>query len=158
MATKKIMDADSRTASILDAGAKIAGKYGAANLTRRMIAVAAKCSEALVTVYLGNNTNARKMIAKHAKKLGITEPTKEKQADIGRKLRAHGPRDKRDTRKRSPREVKAIKEKKMNPVVRETKPSAPAARRESKPAIAREIKRPTAARAPKAPPAAFVPG
>ena len=141
------MDAADRKASILAAAGKLAKKHGSSNLTRRMIAEAAKCSEALVTVYLGDNATARKAIAAYCKRNKIEEPSKEKQEAIGLKLRAHGPRDARRERVRTPREVKAIREKRP---VRESKP-APAAKRETKPSPEANRK-PTAARQPKAPP------
>lgn len=86
MAAKSAID---RKAQLLDVGAKLAGKYGAANITRRMVAEHGKVSEALITNYFGSRADAQKTFAKHAKKLGIEQPTKEKIASIGTKLRSH---------------------------------------------------------------------
>ena len=158
MAKRKQLNGADRKASLLDAGAKLAAKHGASNVTRRMVAEAVKCSEALVSVYMGDTPTAQKAYARHAKKIGLSLPDKAKTEAIGKKLRAHGPRDKRDTRKRSVKEVKAIKRK------RETKPAAPVrtkpvTKRETKPKTAPVAKNPvpsetkSAARAPKAPPA-----
>jgi hypothetical protein len=107
----KVMDADERKAAILDAGAKLAAKVGAKNVTRRAVAKAAKVSEALVAHYIGGKDDAQKAYAKHAKKLGLTLPEKAKEEAIGKKMRAHGPRKPAPPRKRSAREVEAIKRK-----------------------------------------------
>lgn len=111
MAKKKVLTGAERKAQLLDAGAKLASKHGAQNVTRRMVATAAKCAEALVTVYMGDTASAQKAYAKQAKKLGLTLPTKEQAEALGVKLRAHGPRKTKVVRKRSVKEVKAIKEK-----------------------------------------------
>jgi hypothetical protein len=112
MSNKKVLTGAERKAQLLDAGAKLAVKLGAQNVTRRDVAKACKLkSEALVSHYMGGTVEAQKAYAKHAKKLGLTLPTKAEADAIGVKLRAHGPRDKRDTRRRSVKEVKAIKQK-----------------------------------------------
>ena len=49
MTKKKEMTGAERKASILDAGAKLAAKHGASNVTRRMVAKQAGVSEALVS-------------------------------------------------------------------------------------------------------------
>ena len=109
MTKKKEMTGAERKASILDAGAKLAAKHGASNVTRRMVAKQAGVSEALVSAYIGDSATAQRAYARKAKALGLTLPDKAKSEAIGVKLRAHGPRDARDTRKRSAKEVEAIK-------------------------------------------------
>lgn len=148
MSKKKIAGAE-RKALIIEAGAKLVSKHGAPNVTRRMVAQAAKVSEALVSAHMGTSEDAQKVYARKAKALKLPIPDKATTEANGKKLRAHKPRDKRDTRERSVREVKAIRNK------RETKPTAP---RERKPVTmpGRSNKVPetkSAARAPKAPPA-----
>ena len=108
---KKQMSGEDRKASILEAGARLAAKHGAINVTRRMVAEAAKVSEALVSAHMGDTKTAQAAYKRQMKKLGLEEPSKDKIEAIGVKLRAHGPRDKRDTRKRSAKEVEAIKRK-----------------------------------------------
>lgn len=108
---KKQMSGEDRKASILEAGARLAAKHGAINVTRRMVAAAAKVSEALVSAHMGDTASAQAAYKRQMKKLGLEEPSKDKIEAIGVKLRAHGPRDKRDTRKRSAKEVEAIKRK-----------------------------------------------
>lgn len=157
--TIQMLTASERKLQLLAAGAKLAHKYGASNVTRRMVAAEAGVSEALVSRYMGTTEEAQKAYAKHAKKLKLDLPTKAEAELRGRKLRAHKPGDKRDTRKRSAKEAKAIREK---------KPSAPAAKRSTKPAPTKRSTKPnpaaieapaaparerkTAARLPKAPP------
>lgn len=148
MSKKKIAGAE-RKALIIEAGAKLVSKHGAPNVTRRMVAQAAKVSEALVSAHMGTSEDAQKVYARKAKALKLPIPDKATTEANGKKLRAHKPRDKRDTRERSVREIKAIRNK------RETKPTAP---RERKPVTTpgRSNKVPetkSAARAPKAPPA-----
>lgn len=160
---KKVLTGAERKAQLLEAGAKLAAKYGAVNVTRRMVAQACKCAEGLVTLYMGTSGDAQKAYARKAKALGLTLPDKARAEAIGQKLRAHGPRDKRDSRKRSPREVEAIKRKAS---ARETKPKAAPSRKPVKPnvkpqpspAVTRTPpERKTAARAPKEPPKAALP-
>lgn len=93
MATKKVVTAAERKAQLLEVGAKLASKHGASNVTRRMVAKAAKVSEALVTNYFGARPVMQNTLGRQAKKLGLTQPTKEQIAKIGAKLRAHKPRD-----------------------------------------------------------------
>lgn len=108
---KTVFTKEERKAQLLAIGARLAAKYGAANVTRRMVAKEAKCAEALVSVYMGGTDRAQSAYARKAKALGYSLPDKATTATIGAKLRAHGPRDKRDTRKRSVKEVEAIKRK-----------------------------------------------
>jgi hypothetical protein len=175
MSKKKVLTGEERKAQLLEAGAKLAAKHGAVNVTRRMVAEACGCAEGLVSVYMGDSASAQKAYARRAKALGLTLPDKAKAEAIGAKLRAHGPRDKRDLRKRSIKEVEAIKRKNAGNVVanaravgsaklrteRETKPKAPPAAPVKKP-VSKPVPSPgkapsppevkTAARAPKAPP------
>lgn len=170
----KTMTGAERKASILEAGAKLASKHGAMNVTRRMVAKAAKVSEALVSTYMGGTDVAQRAYARKAKALKLPLPDKAKAEAIGAKLRAHGPRDKRDTRKRSAKEVEAIKRKVVakksakvaakkstarvavtkasassaTATARETKPSLPAAKRERKPAAPKVKPQPAPATAP----------
>lgn len=108
MATKR-MEGEARLQTILDAGARLAGKFGAKNVTRKMVAEAAKASPALVAYYAGTTAEAQKAYAKRAKKMGIEQPAKEKIEAIGLKMRAHGPRQAPVKRARAAKEVKAIK-------------------------------------------------
>ena len=64
--------------------------------------------ESLIIQYLGDRPAMQNKIKAHATMLGLTMPTVEKELAFGKKMRAHGPRDKRDTRKRSAKEAKAI--------------------------------------------------
>ena len=166
MGTKrKQLPGTERKTQLLDAGAKLAVKLGAANVTRRLVAKEAKVAEALVSHYLGTSAEAQKAYTKRARKLGFTLPTKAVSDDIGLKMRKHKPGDKRDTRKRSVREVKTIKQKVATmPLPREMKPAGPASTKPAGPRSAKptapparpapspsDVKR-TAARAPKAAP------
>lgn len=143
--TRIKMDAEDRRKTIIDAACKLAAKIGSSNLTRRAIAKAAttkrrNCSEALVTVHLGTQAETRALIAKEMKKRKLSEPSAAKQEEIGRKLRAHGPRNRKPNMRDIARKM-VQRETKPNPVQRETKPN---------PAAAPQTK--TAARPPKAPP------
>lgn len=109
--SKKVLTGAERKAQMLEAGARLAAKYGAANVTRRMVAKACKCAESLVNVYMGSAAVAQKAYARKAKAMGLALPDKAKVESIGAKLRAHGPRDPRDTRKRTPQEKVAIMRK-----------------------------------------------
>lgn len=111
MAKKKVATGADRKAELLVVGAKLASKHGAINVTRRMVAAQAKVSEALVAHYLGGTEEAQKAYARKAKALGLKLPDKDKAEAIGIKLRAHGPRPVKSTRKRSAREVEAIRRK-----------------------------------------------
>lgn len=115
MSKKAVMTGPERKAQLLTAGAKLAAKHGAANVTRRMVAQACDCAEGLVNVYVGDAATAQKAYARKAKALGLKLPDKATSLALGAKLRAHGPRDKRDTRKRSVKEVEAIKRKGATP-------------------------------------------
>ena len=110
MSKTKVTGAE-RKAMLLEIGARLAAKHGAKNVTRRMVAKGAKVSEGLVSRYFATSAEGHKAYARKAKAMGLTLPDKAKTEAIGVKLRAHGPRDKRDTRKRSIREVEAIKRK-----------------------------------------------
>lgn len=120
MSKTKTLTGPERKAQILDAGAKLAAKVGVVNVQRREVAKACKCAEALVSRYMGDTATAQAAYKRHMRKLGLSEPPKDKVEAIGVKMRAHGPRDKRDTRKRSVREVKAIKEKRAKVTTRTT--------------------------------------
>jgi hypothetical protein len=100
------MDPAKRKTQLLEVGAKLASKHGTLNVTRRMVALAAKVSEALVAHYMGSTKDAQQKYARKARDMKLPLPDKEKSAQLGAKLRAHGPRPER---KRSIREVKAIK-------------------------------------------------
>lgn len=108
---KKVRTGAESKALILDTGAKLAAKYGAKNVTRRMVAKAAKVAESLVTHYVGGAVDAQKLYAKRAKTLGLTLPDEVMANKIGKKLRAHKPGDKRDTRARTPKERVAVAKK-----------------------------------------------
>lgn len=146
----KVMTGEDREKQLIDTAVALAKKHGAANLTRRMIAKVCDCSEALVSNYLGTTEQLRRKAKNAAKKAGVTLPDKKAEVQLGKELRAHGPRDKRDTRKRSPREVEAIKRKGV-PAKKQPKPVPVApGPTEFKPTAPTERK--TAARAPKLPP------
>ena len=65
------MKGEERKKLLLDAGVKLAKKQDVNKLTRRAVATAADCSEALVNTYLGGLADMRSAIKKHAKKHGI---------------------------------------------------------------------------------------
>jgi hypothetical protein len=126
-------------ATLLAQAAKLTGKFGSTNLTRRMVAKAAGVSDGLVTHHLGNVEEMRKLAKREAKRLNIVEPDKAKQEAIGVKLRAHGPREatrkaaaKRETiavkksaaTKKSPAKVSKVAAKKSVAVAK--KATAPA--------------------------------
>lgn len=154
--SKKAMTGAERKAQMLEAGAKLASKHGAVNVTRKMVAEACKCAEGLVTHYLGDSPTAQKAYARKAKALGLTLPDKATAEAIGVKLRAHGPRDKRDSRVRSAKEKVAIA-KKRAPAKKAAAKRATPVKVKAK-ADAREVK-PTAPRErkPKAVPAVAIP-
>lgn len=131
-----------RKTEFLDIGAKLAGKYGAVNVTRRMVAQAAKVSDGLVAHYLGSIADAQKLFAKHAKKLGIEQPAKDKIESIGTKMRAHGPRKEKVVRSkkatRAPKETKPVKPKVKPTVAPKSKPAR--APKETKPVAVPETK------------------
>lgn len=110
MATK-VLNSEEREESILNAGAQLAAKFGAVNVTRRMVASKLKISDGLVSHYMGGTAEAQTAYKKRMKKLGLVEPAKDKIEALGVKLRAKGPREVKSTRKRSIKEVKAIKRK-----------------------------------------------
>jgi hypothetical protein len=146
MGKAKVMSGSERKALLLDVAAKLTAKYGAVNVTRRMVAKAGKVSEPLVSSYFGGMEESRKAYARHAKKLGLEQPSKEKQAALGAKLRAHGPRDARDSRQRSVKEVKAIAKKKV--ATRADKSFKVPAAKLPKPAVTK-LPKPTVAKLPK---------
>lgn len=104
-----------RKQQIIDTGARLAARYGAVNVTRRMIAEKIKVTEALLNRYVGTRKKAQKLYAKRCIELGLKEPSPEKIEQHGINLRKHKVGDVRDTRKRSAKEVKAIKDKKAAP-------------------------------------------
>jgi DNA-binding transcriptional regulator YbjK len=65
------MKGEERKKLLLDAGVKLAKKQDVNKLTRRAVATAADCSEALVNTYLGGLADMRSAIKKHAKKQGV---------------------------------------------------------------------------------------
>jgi hypothetical protein len=73
--------------ALLEAGAKLASKHGAKNVTRRMVAKAAHVSESLVSHYMGATAVAQKKYAAHAKKIGLALPAKDAEAKLGKSLR-----------------------------------------------------------------------
>lgn len=110
--SSKVMTSEAREAQLRKIVGELAGKYGVNNVTRRMVAKAAKCSEPLVSAYLGTLDQLKIAAKREARKLGLKPPTGKEEAAIGAKLRAHKPGDKRDTRKRTVKEVRKIKETK----------------------------------------------
>lgn len=158
MSKKTEMTGAERKTQLLEAGAKLASKYGASNVTRRMVAQAAGVSEGLVSLYMGTTADAQKAYTRKAKNLGLKLPSKAEAEAAGILLRKHKPADKRDTRKRSAKELTAVARKRqVKPKAAPArKPAAPAERKPkaapaSKPAAPAERK--TAARLPKPPPA-----
>ena len=106
------MTSEAREAQLRKIVGELAGKYGVNNVTRRMVAKAAKCSEPLVSAYLGTLGELKIAAKREARRLGLKPPTGKEEAAIGAKLRVHKPGDKRDTRKRTVKEVRKIKETK----------------------------------------------
>lgn len=88
------MTAKERKAAILEKATALCVKHGSKNVTRRMVAEACKTSEALVSTYFGNAKDAQKIYARNVKKLGLMEPSAEKQKLLGEKLRSHAPKAK----------------------------------------------------------------
>lgn len=85
-------DSKARKQSMCDAAGRLAAKHGSTNVTRRMIAQELDVSDSLVGHYLGNTEDIKKAAKAAARKLGYTEPSKDEQLEIGKALRAHGPR------------------------------------------------------------------
>lgn len=109
---KKVYTAAERKEQLLDIGAKLGAKLGVVNVQRKQIAIKAGCAHSLVSVYLGDQSKLQRAVKARMKKQGLTEPSKEKIDAIGVAARKHKKDDKRDTRKRSGKEVEAIKRKK----------------------------------------------
>lgn len=86
MATKKRV-VPNKSAELLDIGARLAAKYGAENVTRRMVAEEGKVSEPLVSHFFGGTEEAKKKYARRAKTLGLTLPKKGEAMELGRELR-----------------------------------------------------------------------
>lgn len=86
MATKKRV-VPNKSAELLDIGARLAAKYGAENVTRRMVAEEGKVSEPLVSHFFGGTEEAKKKYARRAKSLGMKLPTKAEAMELGRELR-----------------------------------------------------------------------
>lgn len=101
----------STKSDILMAGAKLASKHGAKNVTRRMVAKEAGVSEGIVSHHFGTAAEAQAKYAAKAKREGFKMPTAEQTKAIGIKLRAHGPRKPAPPRKRSQKELDAIAKK-----------------------------------------------
>lgn len=107
----KTYTAAQRKEQLIDIGAKLGAKLGIVNVQRQLVADKAGCAHSLVSVYLGDAKSAQAAYRKRMKKLGLTEPPKEKIDAIGVEARKHKVKTARDTRKRSPKEVEAIKRK-----------------------------------------------
>jgi DnaK suppressor protein len=174
--SKKSVEVD-RKKQFLDIGAKLAAKYGAKNVTRRMVAKeAGVTSDALVSHHLGGTEVAQKKYAAHAKKLGLTLPSKAEVEAAGVALRKK-PRTKVTPKKsvaRAPAKkagARAVAKKAASPKrgnaksqsSRATAASGGDAKKSSRASRAAETApsagaaakaRKTAARAPKAPPPA----
>ena len=60
------LDPKVRLSEILDASLRMARLHGYRNMTREDIAVAAGCSEGLVSSYLGTMTQVRRAVVRHA--------------------------------------------------------------------------------------------
>lgn len=100
-----------REAALKSVAGKLAAEIGSSNVTRRQVAKNAGVAESLVSQYFGTTPELQKVARAAAKKMGLKEPTKAEQAAIGVEQRKHKVRTKRDTRKRSVKEVQAIKRK-----------------------------------------------
>lgn len=94
---------------LLDIGAQMGMRIGIANITRRGLAAKAKVSEALVSHHLGNREALHKALKRHMKKHGYVEPSAERIAAEGKKLRAK--KNPAPARKHSAKEVEAMKRK-----------------------------------------------
>src|ERR1700761_8540173 len=85
--TKRVrMDRSERKAALVEHAVKLGTKYGHNNITRVMVANAAKCSEGLVASYLGKTKTLRAFVKRELNKRGIAILSDEKQAAIGLKL------------------------------------------------------------------------
>ena len=80
--SKKTYTGEERKAQILDAGAKLAAKHGAVNVTRKMVADECKCAEGLVSVYLGTKDEARKAYHKAMSEFKANPPKIEKDKKV----------------------------------------------------------------------------
>ena len=94
---------------LLTHAAKLVGKHGSTNLTRRMVAQAAGVSDAQVSHHLGNVEEMRRLAKREAKRMKITEPSKTEQEVIGVRLRAHGPRKATAAKKSAAKKATAAK-------------------------------------------------
>lgn len=150
---KKTYTADDRKEQLIEIGARLAAKVGVVNVQRQAVADKAGCAHSLVSVYLGDTKKAQAAYKRRMKKLGLVEPSKEVIAAKGVELRKHKVGDKRDTRKRSGKEVEAIKRKKLPALAKavERKPLIPPARKPTTPPSAKPSAPP--ATKPTAPPA-----
>lgn len=76
-----------REAQFLDIGARLASKFGASNVTRRMVAQQAQVTDPLVGAYMGKIATAQAKWKAHCKKLGLPHPSKHEEAVMGMQLR-----------------------------------------------------------------------
>lgn len=107
----KVFSGEARKKQLLEIGARLAAKLGAVNVQRQAVAKQAKCAPSLVSAYFGPTADAQKAFKREMKKLGLSEPPKAEIEATGMELRMHKERSLRDTRKRSAKEVDAIKKK-----------------------------------------------
>ena len=81
------MPRPSKEQTLLKHGVRLAVKFGSSNVTRRMVAQAAKVSDPLVSHYFGPTEQLRDRLAKAVKDAGRSEPSADAQATIGEKMR-----------------------------------------------------------------------
>lgn len=79
-------DRAERKAELLDAGVKAAKRYGVKNVTRVMIANAAKVTDGLVSAYFGSLKKLHDTLTREAAKRGIALPTPEQTERMRLKL------------------------------------------------------------------------
>lgn len=76
-----------RSNELLDIGARLVSKYGAANVTRRMVAKQAGVTDALVSSYFGSAEEARKKYTRRARAMGLSIPDKDETERLGVEMR-----------------------------------------------------------------------
>ena len=76
-----------RMDQLLEIGARLASKYGASNVTRRMVAQEAKVTDPLVSIYMGRVPEAQARWRAHCKKMGLPHPSKKEEAEMGLQMR-----------------------------------------------------------------------
>lgn len=81
------MPRPSRQSTLLNHGVKLATKFGVPNITRRMVAKAAKVSDPLVSHYFGSLQQLHDAIEKEMKAQGKKQPSLDQIVSMGEKMR-----------------------------------------------------------------------